>query len=167
VAGPVDDPLLKFRNLRYFPKRFLRLTKNTAASVSKKIVVIGSTDTFLGDTQATPLGPMSGMYLIVNGLNLFLEGRQLKKPALWLLIIIEGLTVLLSAIVFLFLSPPMAAIVLGVSVWLAGTQISLWMFINWGVLLGVWLPIWGVGLHTLIADAERSTANWIKKRRGP
>ncbi len=160
-----EDPLLKYHDLMITPAVLLDKDAKKARSYEGKAVLIGSTNPDMGDLHPTPLGEMSGVFLIANGINLILEKLQIHEPSLLLRILIESVIIYFVAVFFMQLSSFFAAAVLIMFLLIATTPISVLLFSKYGLFIDFWLPILGIGIHQNIADAEESVKEWWKKRK--
>jgi CHASE2 domain-containing sensor protein len=129
-----------------------------------KIVLIGSTYRESGDMHVTPVGEMPGIFLIANGLNLFLKGNQIREPYA-LRYVAEALLILILAVVFLYVPTIPAAFGLTIILLLLNTPISIWLFNKWGFFLDFWLMLAGIGLFENIVGGTEFLEDIVKKTR--
>jgi len=150
--GGIDDPLLRYRDsLQLRQDMLLEIDPNKEKIFKDKAVLIGSTYPAMGDEHLTPLGKMSGIFLIANGLNLFLDGLQLHKN-FWLDMISEIVMIILSALFFAKFSDKKAFYILLVLILLVYPSLSLQLFSKYGIILDFMLAMLGIGGHRLIGE---------------
>jgi len=127
-------------------------------SIQGKTVLIGSAYKPMGDIHVTPVGDMPGIFLIANGMNLFLEGNQIYEHH-GIRLLTVGILIVLLALVFVHLSPASAGLVLTTIILLLMTPVSIWLFSEYGMFLDLWIPVLGIGIRGNIANAEKFIKN--------
>lgn len=148
----VYDPLVKImRNASDFLKSDL-----SEKMYKGKTVLIGPTYSEIGDTHITPVGKMPGVFVLANGVNLFLKGEQIREHPL----LKYGMIVLILVLsAFSFARFPMEAAALGMTGLLVFMNISvgIWIFSISGIFLDFWLIIAGIAiLENIVGLAERA-----------
>jgi len=154
-----EDPCTKYLGLCLDPDDVL---DETEAIYKDKAVIIGSVNPEMGDVHLTPIGKLPGVFLVANGVNLFLERLQIHDPGIVIRVLIEIVGIIVAAIFFLCLHPSCAALLLA-GLYLVATPLSEHLFSNYGVLTDFWFPIIGVGVSRLIADTDEFVLNFISK----
>jgi len=129
-----------------------------------KTVLIGSTYSEIGDFHTTPLGRMPGVFLVANGLNLFLKEGQINQSYI-LGYVIVLFWVFVFAVIFIHLSAGWAAFVLTGLVLVFNTSISAYLFSKSDLFMDFWLPVTIMGIRSNISKAEGFVEKLIKKRR--
>jgi CHASE2 domain-containing sensor protein len=161
-----QDPLVKYPDLRLTVAALLEKKPEQGRDpiYRGKAVIIGSTNPDMGDMYPTPIGRMPGLFLVVNGLNLILEGLQIQELSLLSTIVLEAATILLAALFFLHWSSGVAAAVSAALIYIAFTRIGVALFSHYGIFLKFWLPIVGIGLHRVIADSKELIKKWRTRK---
>ncbi len=129
-----------------------------------RTVLIGSTYKEIRDIHITPMGNMPGVFLIANGLNLFLRDNQIHGH-LMLKYLIGAVLIVLSAVVFVHLPLALAALCLTLLFLIPNMGISIWMFSRWGLFLDFWLLIVAIGMFENIVGLGEIVEDWLKTRR--
>jgi len=141
--GGIDDPLTRYRrSLQLSPDLLPEIDPNKC-EFKDKAVLIGSTYSAMGDEHLTPLGKMSGVFLIAKGLNLFLDELQLHE-VVYLNRISGILTIILSSLVFIWLPPNIAFGFLAVLLFVVNLMLSLQLLSTYGIFLDFLLPVVGI-----------------------
>ncbi len=120
-----DDKELPF--LRYLPAdsferlsatKVLEKDPDTWRKIRHNIVIVGAGWSTLAygrgrpvDTYFTPLGPLPGVLLHANYVEALLDNRTSKPYAQWALNVIEGMMVLVIAVIFALLSSPISRVI--------------------------------------------------------
>lgn len=127
-----------------------------------KIVVIGNSNPDAGDVHLTPIGNMSGMYIIGNALNTILLGLQPSRPSLVLNMLIEFIVIIIAAY-FLSRFPPLIIKIFKSIVLISILSvISYYYFLRTGVLLNITFAVLGMGFHDTALSIEKSL---IRKKK--
>lgn len=158
----LEDPYVRNPNLMLTPYELLA-TVNDLQLYKNKAVIIGSTYGELGDVHLTPLGKMSGIFLLANGLNMLLSDLQIHEPSLFFQLLMEAVIISVIALVFLHISPAMASLSLIAMIFLVNTTLSLILFTEYGLFLNFWIPIIGVGFHENITIFESFANKLLRK----
>ena len=161
----IKDPLITTPELLLTPRVLLAQNSDNKKKYKDKIVIIGSTNSDFGDVHATPLGRMSGIYLIANGVNVLLENLQVRAPSSIIVYGIEAVIILGAALFFLHLSQLAATIVMALIILICISPFSLFLFSKYGLFMDFWFPIIGIGLHKIIAESEQWLALVFRKKK--
>jgi CHASE2 domain-containing sensor protein len=161
LCGSVSDPLIKYPELDISPNDLIELDENIFRG---QIVIIGTKDREIGDFHATPLGEMSGLYLMVNGINLILEGLQIHQPKWIIRVLIELLVIAVSAILGVYLPPTVSAPVLAGIFFASFSSFSFWLFSKHCMFMDFWLPVAGIELCRLIVDILEFLKSFSKEK---
>jgi len=157
-----EDPCIKYADMNLCLSPYELLDK-TGDIYKEKIVIIGSTYPEIGDIHPTPVGKMHGVFLIANGINLFLEGLQIHEPGKSIRIIIEIIGILIAAALFtLFHSSIATFLMTGVYVTIA-VIISPRLFSQYGILTDFWFPIIAVFISRFISDTDEFVLGYLNK----
>jgi len=157
-----EDPCIKYADMNLCLSPYELLDK-TGDIYKEKIVIIGSTYPEIGDIHLTPVGKMHGVFLIANGINLFLEGIQIHELGKSVRIIIEIIGILIAAALFtLFHSSIATFLMTGVYVTIA-VIISPRLFSQYGILTDFWFPIIAVFISRFISDTDEFVLGYLNK----
>lgn len=130
-----------------------------------KIVLIGSAYDEIGDTHITPIGKMPGVFVVANGLNLFLSGEQIQEHYVFKYGMIL-LIVVLAAYAFTRFSLALAALGLTGIFLILNMSLGIWIFSISGLFLDFWLIIAGIAiLENIVGFAEIAGEWWNNRRR--
>ena len=72
----------------------------TSDRFKDKIVIIGNSDSEVGDVLSTPIGDMAGMYIHANAIHTLLKGYQPKPPPWWVSFLINLFIIIGAAYLF-------------------------------------------------------------------
>ncbi len=128
-----------------------------------KTVLIGSVHEELGDIHSTPLGDMPGLFLLANGMNIFLRGEQIHEISYKYKYSMEAVLTVLSALVFLYLNPTPAALTLTALLYVLHKLLSVHFFTNWGLFLDFWLMVIGIGIFENIVGFQEILKDWASR----
>jgi len=131
----------------------------------EKAVLIGSENPEIGDLHLTPIGRTHGIFLIANGINLFLEGLQIHEPGIHVKVLVELICVLISAALFVRFHATIALLFLIGMFYIVTIFVSPTLFSKFGLLTDVCFPLIGVGVSRLIADTDEFFVKHILKRK--
>ncbi|QTA89375.1 CHASE2 domain-containing protein [Desulfonema magnum] len=158
--GIEDDPFIKYPQLKLSPEALL---DEEGKPYRDKVVLIGSENPEIGDIHLTPPGRMNGIFLVANGINLFLEGLQIHELSVGIKILVEVVCILVSAVFFVWCHPTVAFFILAGIFWLINSSYSLVLFSRYGLFVDVWFPIIGIGVSRIIADTDNLVLKWVFK----
>jgi hypothetical protein len=133
----------------------------TEPDFKDKIVLIGSDYPENGDFHQTAFGPLPGLYILANSLNMVLTGHMIEeaKGLNWTLLILTGL---LASVLYARFSPFFpTALFFGLA--LVSPWLSAWVFNRYGFVLDVWLPGLGVGGYQMFAKNVARFYHLIQK----
>lgn len=133
---------------------------------SGKAVLIGSEYKDIGDLHLTPIGRTHGIFLIANGINLFLKGLQIHEPGIHIKVLVELICVIISALLFVRFHATIAFLILIGIFYIVSQFVSPALFSKFGLLTDVCFPVVGVGVSRLIADTDKFFVRHILKRKG-
>ena len=119
-----------------------------------KIVIIGNSSPDKGDIHRTPVGDMTGMFLLGNAVNTILNTAQVKHPQMWLGYLIELCVIVAAAYLFLYLMSFLALFVSVIFIFFGLVELGYWYFIETAVFLNSGLIFIGMVFHKIIADIE-------------
>lgn len=159
-----ENTLVKYPNLNIRPDVLID-ESHGAVNFSRGIVLLGSTNAELGDIHYTPLGGMPGIYLMANGINLILEGLQISEPPLAFIVIFEAVLILVTATLFIQLTPFLSLAILSVLLYSITTPVSSWIFSHYGIIFDIWLPVVAIGLHSTVSDMEVGIKDLYRRLR--
>lgn len=148
LRDPVDQRLFNRLDSNY---NSLSNDKIAVHNLENKIVIIGSTYKEAADLHRTPVGDLPGMYLIGNGINVLLMGKQLKTIPISQEILIEAIIILAASLGFLYMHPSVSFAALSVLFFLIFTPLS-FCALKYNYMLNFWLPVIGIGLRGNIAE---------------
>ncbi|WP_207681572.1 CHASE2 domain-containing protein [Desulfonema magnum] len=160
VCGNVSDPLRTYPDLYLSPHGLI----DRADIYKGKIVIIGSEDREIGDFHATPLGEMPGLYLMINGINLILEGLQIHQPKWIIRVLIELLVIAVSTLIGVYLPSTVSAPILAGVFFVSFSSFSFWLFSRHCMFMDFWLPVVGTELCRLIADIAEFLKSFSQKK---
>ncbi|MDM8552363.1 CHASE2 domain-containing protein [Desulfobacterales bacterium HSG2] len=146
-----DDPFVKYPNLKLSPYALL---DEEGMPYKDKAVLIGSENPEIGDIHLTPPGRMNGVFLIANGINLFLEGLQVHELSARIKFLVEVICIFVSAVLFVYCHATVAFFILAGIFWFINTPFSLILFSKYGLFVDVWFPIIGIGISRIITDTD-------------
>ncbi len=161
------DPLTQHSELRLTPEDLFKKDGNI---YERKAVLIGSDNPEMGDVHLTPIGKMNGIFLVANGVNLFLEGLQLHTPSVTFTIFIDFLTVLFIATVFAYIPYSdklwtlLITLILIIACLIILRYVSLDL-LKYGLFAESVFPIIGIIIDRLWAMIKESIKNHIDKER--
>jgi len=158
----VPDPGLLFDMARTSAE--LLDTEPDSDIYCRKTVIIGSVHEELGDIHSTPVGDMPGLFLLANGVNLFLKGEQIHEISPEYRYLIELILIILSALVFLDRNPTLAALTLTGILFVLHKLLSVHFFTNWGLFLDFWLMIIGIGIFENIVGLQEIMEEWAGRK---
>lgn len=158
---------LRIKDPLFFKTRILpaELQDESKKIFHDKIVLIGSTYEDTDDMHITPIGDMPGVFLLANGLNIFLKGDQIHAPKL-----LNYLAMLAWIIIFAFVYTYLPGkeetlIVTGLVGFalLLYIPLSVWMFTKWGAFTDFWFPVTIMGIRSTIANYWEFGEKKLKK----
>lgn len=174
LTGNMDKGNKSEIDVRYSPMEFTGVkTPNDILNtfqknklINSKIVIIGNSSRQKGDIYMTPIGEMAGFYIIGNSLNTLFIG-QVHLLGKWWIILIELITIILAAYLFLHIHSVAAEfillLVLGVPLYL----LTIYIFSSYGMLLNVVFIILGIAVHRFVSGFEDMLAEKGKKEHKP
>jgi len=130
-------------------RRILANTESDSSLVRGKIVVIGSSASVAGDSEATPLGMMPGSLVLINAMNTIARGDQLHETGFAGSMAIEVLLIVLVSFLFAVL-PSAIALAISLVLLFAGTLTIGFIALNSGVWIDTVLPTLGVIAHEAV-----------------
>jgi len=129
-----------------------------------KTVLIGPSYSEIGDTHITPIGKMPGVFVVANGVNLFLRGEQIQEYSLLKYGMIF-LILVFAAFVFTRFDLALAALVLTGIFLILNMSLGIWIFSISGLFLDFWLIIAGIAiLENVVGFWEIAGERWNKRR---
>jgi hypothetical protein len=166
-----DEPDYIYKNrIRFFlippgviekaPKGNLGSSMISASSVNgiipckDKIVIIGNSYDDSGDIYRTPVGEMSGMYILGNALNTIYLGKQPAHPSRAINILIEIFAIIIAAYVFLKFPSLLAQIISSAILIFTLGILSVFYFYHTGVFLNFVFSVAGMGFHRTFSNIE-------------
>lgn len=123
------------------------------------IMIIGASHPDSGDLHYTPLGMMPGSLIIANAIASFEGFRQLDKPSLPVILLVELALLFIMSWLFVRFRPGMAALLSIGFIIVVVIPGSLLAF-RQGVWLDFALPLVAVEIHRLVAVAEGALHEW-------
>jgi hypothetical protein len=123
-------------------------------SFRDKIVIIGNSSIDAGDYFPTPIGYMSGMFIIGNALNTITHGRQPTRSPWWVNLFIEAVIIVGAAYFFLYFTSLFAQAISSILLIVTLGVFSYFLFQHTGVFLNFVFAVVGMSLHRVISDME-------------
>lgn len=105
-----------------------------------QIVLIGSSVQFSNDSYLTSLGPMPGYFVIANAIHSYLEMGVVKRPPLWITLLIELLAITLMSYSFARFTSFSGLLISSVLFVIAVIPVSLWL-LQMGMWFNLVLPL--------------------------
>lgn len=146
---PVASPLIKLTADKFDGN------ENLLPELLGKVVVIGNTCPDLGDYHWTPVGKMAGLHILGNAINTITQGLQPERISWLPSMIIEGIIIVVAAVVFLFLPNLLAQIVATLLSVLLLFAVSYLGYHHLGIFVNFTTPVFVMGLHRVCADWEK------------
>lgn len=147
-----DGDVEPYHSDKYLEKKF-----------NNNIVVIGNSTYEKNDIIYTPIGEIPGMYVIGNSINTILNLGLIKSPPVILFILIESVTILICAYLFLFLKDIIASIFGFIVIGIPLAYASYLIFELTGYFLTANFAVIGIGIHKIIVDIEKLVSNVKQK----
>lgn len=131
--------------------------------LSGKAVLIGNAHADSGDIRQTPVGSLPGMYVVANGINTIMTGRQPVHLPGWAHFLVEVLVIVVGAYAFLHLGSLTAQ--MATSVLFLGLLVPLSWFIfrEWGLFFNFIIPVAGMALHRTAVGIEEAIVHKGRK----
>ncbi|MDM8522271.1 CHASE2 domain-containing protein [Desulfococcaceae bacterium HSG8] len=126
-----------------------------------KTIFIGSEHKEMEDIHATPVGDMHGVFLLANGMNIFLKGEQLREVSLKYKYSAQAVLIVLAAMIFLYLDFAPAALTLTAILCILHKLLSVYVFTRWGLFLDFWLMLAGIGIFENIIGFQEILEDWV------
>lgn len=131
-------------------------------SLAGRIVVIGASFDDSRDAYATPLGHMPGSMVIINAVDTFLRFGAVKRPPLWLRLLIMAFLVTVMSVCFWIWKSFLGMLVSGLVIILSLLPLSFWFYAD-GYWLDFAVPLVAVQVYK-VADEFRKLS--VLARRG-
>ncbi len=171
LTGNMDKGNKSGIDIRYSPMEFTGINspndilnsfqKNKL--LNNKIVIIGNSSRQKGDIYMTPIGEMAGFYIIGNSLNTMFIGQVNLLNKFWI-ILIELLTIILAAYLFLHIHSVAAEFILLLVLGVPLYFLTYYIFSSYGTLLNVVFIILGIAVHRFVSGFEDMLAEKGKKQ---
>lgn len=172
LAEPTDArPMVVLADGRRVPSlihlsagKVLMQTQTLASEfVAGRVVVIGGSFADARDVYPTPIGPMPGMFIIVNAINSLWQFDEFRAVPWWVTLLMTALLTILMAVAFTLFSSFWASVACGAAVVLIVVPASLFLLRS-----GVWLdfaaPLVAVELHQAYEELkEKRRKLWPKR----
>jgi|GEM_PF-1052835 len=127
-----------------------------------KIVIIGNSSPDIGDIHRTPVGDMSGIYLLGNAVYTILNTRQVKHPN-WLIgCLIELFIIVAAAYLFLYLLSFLVLFISVIFILVGLVELGYWYFLKTGFFLNSGLIFIGMVFHKITVDIEELFSKRLK-----
>lgn len=121
---------------------------------TNKLVYIGVNRPIMGDVHQTPLGKMSGVYLLGNAyLTLNNPIEQAPKWVRWFILII---IILLMSYLLTIFDSIISMIIMSISVAVILYPISLWLYPTYGIFISLLIPLFYISKHGDFAEMLES-----------
>jgi hypothetical protein len=133
----------------YFPDSYL------SNKIRNNIVVIGNSTVEKGDIHLTPIGEIPGMYIIGNAIHTIINKGLVKSTPFTIFFIIELLTIIICAYLFLFLEDIIASIFGFIVIGIPLSYASYFIFLYTGYFLTSTFALIGIAMHKIIIDIEK------------
>ncbi|WP_027722987.1 CHASE2 domain-containing protein [Maridesulfovibrio zosterae] len=121
-------------------------------SFKGKLVIIGSDYEDIGDMHLTPIGRMPGVYIIVNAVNMFLNGDQVHADAA-ISYLIKIITVLVVSLGVAHL-PAIFDLLLLILAYMAFRPLSAYLFIEHGLFFNSLLLLAGISFFDYVNNVS-------------
>lgn len=114
--------------------------------IAGRVVVIGGSFADARDIYSTPIGPMPGMFIIVNAINSLWQFDEFRPVPVWGTLLVTALLIVLMAIAFTGFSSFWASVACGAAIVVTVVPASLFLFRS-GIWLDFALPLLAVEAH--------------------
>jgi CHASE2 domain-containing sensor protein len=133
--------------------------------IKDKIVIIGVSDkSHSDDYYMTPVGQMPGMYIMGNAIYELINYKQLKTINYFYIIMIELITIIFAAILFMRYDSVLAFLIATIILLVALGPITIYAYYKKGIFINIVFPIIGMAIHKSIAEYEEAIEVLRKKR---
>lgn len=131
--------------------------------IARRVVVIGGSFADARDTYPTPIGPMPGMFIVVNAINSLWQFDEFRPVPWWATLVVTTLLIVLMAVAFTAFSSFWASVVCGSAIIVVVVPASLLLFRS-GIWLDFAVPLLAVELHQAYEELKEKRHKLIPRR---
>ena len=142
--------------------QYYNLENSKYSDLNKKIIILGSSNPESPDNHETPVGKMSGMFILGNTINTEIMNLYPIEIPFLINDFLEVLIILLTSYIFVLQAPFKAQLITSALLIIPFFILDIILFLNYGVILNFILPLIGISFHRNISSLEHL---WYHKKK--